>query len=165
MGIFLFAFFLVISLTGLLLGWKKNIDYLQTPTQKGVAKDVSAWLPMDTLIANANLALEKKWGRKLSTEIDKLDARPDKGIIKVIYKNHYNSLQIDAATGEVLSYESRTSDFIEQLHDGSYIDDLFGLPGGIFKLFYTALLGLALTAFAVTGFWLWYGPKVMRKLS
>ncbi len=82
-------------------------------------------------------------------------------MVKIIFKGHYYSLQLDAETGEVLSHEYRTSDLIEHLHEGTFIDKLFGLPGGIFKLFYTTVLGTAMVVFSVTRFWLWYGPKIM----
>ena len=162
-GIILFIAFFAVAITGLMLGWKKNVDVLQHPTAKGSSKILSDWLPMDTLVAIAHYEMKARNGGDISLELSKVDARPDKGIVKVIYEDHYNSVQLDAVTGEVLSYEYRTSDLIEQLHEGTFIDNYLGLPNGIFKLFYTTILGLALITFTVTGFWLWYGPKVMRK--
>lgn len=161
-GIVLFLFFMMIGITGLFLGWKKNVDVLQHPTQKGVSKNAQAWLPMDSLMTIATTELVAWKGEAYSPEIDKIDARPDKGIVKIIFKEHYYSLQLDAQTGKVLSYEYRTSDLIEHLHDGTFVDELLGIPGGIFKLFYTTILGTALLIFSITGFWLWYGPKVMK---
>ena len=162
-GITLFFLFIIVGITGLFLGWKKNVDVLQYPSQRGVSNNVSTWLSTDSLVNIATTKLVKWKGKEYSTEIDKIDARPDKGMVKVIFKEHHYSLQLDAETGEVLSYEYRTSDLIEQLHDGTFIDKLFGLPGGVFKLFYTTVLGTALVLFSVSGFWLWYGPKIMRK--
>lgn len=162
LGVSLFAFFMILAITGLLLGWKKNLPLLQKPTQKAVSTDVSQWLPMDTLLTIANAALEQRFGDQLSNELDKLDVRPGNGIIKVLYKKHYYSFQIDATTGVILSTEYRTSDLVEHIHDGTFIDNYLNLPGGIFKLFYTTLLGTALAVFVLTGFWLWYGPKWMR---
>jgi len=45
------------------------------------------------------------------------------------------------------------------------LDKYFGTKGGQIKLFYTSVMGLALLVFTVTGFWLWYGPKRMRKAA
>ncbi|MEQ8474656.1 PepSY-associated TM helix domain-containing protein [Fulvivirga sp.] len=162
-GIILFVAFFAVAVTGLMLGWKKNVDILQHPTAKGASNDVSKWLPMDSLIEISHRELIARNGDEISLILSKVDARPDRGIVKVIYEEHYNSVQLDAVTGEVLSYEYRTSDLIEHLHEGTIIDNYFGLPNGIFKLFYTSVLGLALITFTITGFWLWYGPKVMRK--
>ena len=47
--------------------------------------------------------------------------------------------------------------------DGSIIDDWLGIPHGIFKVFYNSLMGVTLIIFTVTGFWLWYGPKRMKR--
>ena len=52
-------------------------------------------------------------------------------------------------------------DYIEKIRDGSIIDYYLGWDG-YFKLFYTLIMGLALIVFTITGFWLWYGPKLMR---
>lgn len=161
-GIFLFIIILAIAVTGLLLGWKKNVSSLQYPTQRGQASEVSAWLPMDSIITIANRELMTRLGAEYATEIDKLDARPDKGIVKVIYANHYYSFQVDAATGDILSLEYRTSDLVEHLHDGTWVDKNLNLPGGIFKLIYTSVAGLALLTFTVSGLWLFIGPKVLR---
>jgi uncharacterized iron-regulated membrane protein len=35
--------------------------------------------------------------------------------------------------------------------------------GDWIKLIYNTIMGLALILFTVTGFWLWYGPKRMRR--
>lgn len=162
-GIILFLFLMAIGITGVLLGWKKNVNSLQYPTQQGSSKNLKTWIPMDSLV---NLAVEEirfQKGIEISTEVDRIDARPARGILKVIFKDHFYSVQLDATTGEVLSFEHRTSDLIEQIHDGTIIDDFFGIPSGIFKLFYTSIMGSALVTFTLTGFWLWYGPRVMRR--
>lgn len=161
-GILLFFFFIIVGVTGVFLGWKKYVDVLQYPTQTGISENANEWLPMDSLITIATAEIQAWKGPDYSTEIDKIDVRPDKGIVKFIYKEHYHSLQLDATSGEVLSHEYRTSDLMEHLHDGTFIDRHFGISGGVFKLIYTSILGIALIVFSITGFWLWYGPKLMR---
>jgi len=47
-AIFLFIFFSLIAITGLLLGIKKQTGLL-APTQKGISADLSTWLPIDSL--------------------------------------------------------------------------------------------------------------------
>ena len=164
-GACLFLLFLVISLTGLLLGWKKNSGgYILADTKTGSSADTREWVSLDSLKRSASYYLAQEVDPGLSSEIDRFDIRPDKGTVKVRFKDHYWGLQLDAATGKLLGVEQRRSDFIEQLHDGSIIDDISG-TGGYFKLFYTSLTGLALLTFTVTGFWLWYGPKYMRRMN
>jgi hypothetical protein len=45
--------------------------------------------------------------------------RPDKGLVKVNARNHWE-LQLDAATGQRLQVAYRRSDLLESLHDGSW---------------------------------------------
>ena len=55
-------------------------------------------------------------------DVDRLDVRPNKGIIKVRAKNRWE-VQVDHQTGAVLSVAYRRSEFIESLHDGSFFHD------------------------------------------
>ena len=80
-----------------------------------------------------------------------------------MFKDHFTEIQLDGATGNVLAVNQRTSDIIEQIHDGSILDFLFNTPDGQIKLTYTTLLGSGLALLSFTGFWLWYNPKRMRK--
>ena len=162
-AIALFIFFLVISVTGILLGIKKQTGLL-APTQKGVSADLSKWLPADSLRKIANRYLLDSVSKDLSTDLDRIDIRPDKGIAKFIYKDHYIGLQLDCATGDLLSVEKRKSDFIENLHDGSLVDRLLGTDEG-FKVGYTVIMGLSLFMLILSGLWLWYGPKRIRQLK
>ncbi|MFK8162545.1 MAG: PepSY-associated TM helix domain-containing protein [Lewinella sp.] len=160
-GISLFVFFFIMAITGILLGWKKNSGELIMPdTYRGSSTEMAEWLPLDQLSILASSALERQTG--IISEIDRIDARPGKGSLKVLFKDRQLEVQLDGATGEVLSVGRRHSDWIEQVHDGSIVDDWLGIPHGIFKVFYNSLMGVALIVFTVTGFWLWYGPRRMR---
>jgi uncharacterized iron-regulated membrane protein len=151
-GIALALFFLLIATTGVLLGWKKNVETLQPKTYSGVSTDYAGWksfkevgdaaiLAMDTVVENPT--------------IDRMDVRFDKGIAKVLFTEGYWEAQVDCTSGEVFAVAQRHSDWIEHLHDGSLISDGF-------KLLYTNLLGIGLFTLALSGLWLWYGPKVIR---
>jgi len=160
-GISLFVFFFIMAVTGGLLGWKKHAgDGLMPGTRKGVSKELAEWKPLDSLGLLATAALLSETGELY--EIDRIDARPSKGIVKVLFEHRNLEVQLDATTGETLSVGRRHTDWIEQVHDGSIVDDWLGIPYGIFKVFYNTLMGVALVVFTVTGFWLWYGPKRMR---
>lgn len=148
------------AVTGGLLGWKKHSN-LMPGTQRGQAKSLEAWKPMNELAQLATAALYEDRG--ILAEIDRMDARPGKGIVKVLFKSKDLEVQLDAATGTTLSIGRRHSDWIERLHDGSMVDDWLGIPNGLFKVFYNTLMATALVIFTVTGFWLWYGPKRMRR--
>lgn len=163
-GLVLMVFILNIAITGILLGWKKDSKGLFLPrTQKGISSNIADWQPLDSLTKAAIFALHQQISPDLSAEIDRIDARPEQGTVKFVFKSHYWGVQLDGATAAVLQIKKRRSDFLEQLHDGSLLDHYFELETDIFKLFFTTLMGLALILFTVTGFWLWYGPKQIRK--
>jgi uncharacterized iron-regulated membrane protein len=165
-GIALFAFFFIVGVTGLLLGWKKHSGgIIQAKSQQGTSADFSKWLSLQELNDIAEQVLKDSAGQDFSAEVDRIDIRKDKGIVKFNYLNHFSEIQLDGATGKVLSVNHRRSDFIEKIHDGSILDFYLKTSDGQIKLFYTSLMGLGLIVFTITGFWLWYGPKRMRKNS
>ncbi len=84
-------------------------------------------------------------------------------MLKFVFRNHYTALQLDGASGKLLLIERRNADMIEDIHDGSILDNIFGTSAEPFKLIYASIMGLALLLFTITGFWLWYGPKLMKK--
>jgi len=162
-GAFLFAIFFFIAITGLLLGWKKHSGgYILADTQKGLSTEPTDWLSVSELKKSADRIVRDQISPEISLDLDRIDFRPDKGIVKFIYLEGYWGVQLDAATGELLLIERRRSDFIEHLHDASLFDTSFGTQYGQIKLIYTTVAGLALLTFTITGFWLWYGPKRMR---
>ena len=160
-AIFLFVFFFIISVTGLLLGWKKKAGLL-APTQGGISAKPADWLSIDSLHKLAVKYLHDSVSTDLSVELDRIDIRPAKGIVKFVFADHYMGLQIDCTNGKLLLIEKRSSDFIEDIHDGTILDKLFG-TGEKSMLGYTTIMGVSLFMLTATGFWLWYGPKRLRK--
>ncbi|MEE1962959.1 PepSY domain-containing protein [Allomuricauda taeanensis] len=162
-GALLFVFFFFISVSGLILGWKKNSNGKLLPkTQQGTSSNLKDWLPVDSLHTIAIGVLHNNVSPNLSSELDRIDIRKEKGSVKFVFVDHYEEIQLDGATGKVLSIGQRRSDFLEKVHDGSIIDRYLGTDG-IIKLVYTSMMGISLLLFTITGFWLWYGPKRMRK--
>jgi uncharacterized iron-regulated membrane protein len=160
----LFVFFFIISLTGLLLTWKKNSKgYLLAKSYKGTSTALHDWLSFDSLHTIAVRTLRDSISSKLSADLDRIDARPDKGMVKFVFTEGYWAVQLDAATGKVLHLERRRADFIENLHDGSYLDKVFGTEDQQLKLGYATIMGASLFMLTLSGFWLWYNPKRIRK--
>lgn len=165
-GAVLFVFFFVIAVSGLLLGWKKHSGGLILPkSYRGTSVALRDWLPLDSLHRRACAILHDSVSADLDLELERIDVRPDKGMVKFVFIDHYWGVQLDGATGELLHIERRRSDIIENIHDGSIMDYAAGTSGEWIKLVYTSIMGLALLTFTVTGFWLWYGPKRMRRTS
>ncbi|MBS1611871.1 MAG: PepSY domain-containing protein [Bacteroidetes bacterium] len=163
-GVSLFAFFFIVAATGLLLGWKKHSGGIILPkSYKGTSADLKDWLPLDSLHTIACSTLHDSVDAALSLDLERIDVRKDKGMVKFVFIDHYWGIQLDGATGKLLHIERRRSDFIENIHDGSILDYFFKTDKEQIKLVYTSILGTALLIFTVTGFWLWYGPKRLRR--
>jgi len=151
------ALLLVISaITGILLAWKKDVDILQPPTQKGEQLAIGAYESVESLAKVAVTAVDSL--QLTASNVDRIEYRPTKGIAKVIFDTGNWEVQVDATSLDVLSVAKRHSDWIESLHDGSIISDFF-------KLFSMNFLGLGLLLLIITGFWLWWGPKKIRSIK
>ncbi len=162
-GALLFVFFFFVAVTGLLLGWKKHSGGTILPkSYQGTSTNLADWLPIDSLHTIACRILHDSVSADLKLDLERIDARPEKGMVKFVFIDHFWGIQLDGATGELLHIERRRSDFIENIHDGSILDYYFDTDKEQIKLVYTSVMGLALLVFTITGFWLWYGPKRMR---
>ena len=145
---------LLVIVTGLLLQVKKYWTWVQPETKKGeVSELVINW---DQILQGCQSVPEAKvetWD-----DIDRLDVRPSKGVIKVRCNNDWE-LQIDSSNGKILSSTFRRSDIIESLHDGSWFHDSA-------KLWIFLPNGLILLLLWVTGIVLWwmpFGAKIKKR--
>lgn len=136
----------VVICTGLLLQLKKEWHWIQPEEQRGVGGEPT--ITFDEVLSALRAVPEaevESW-----EDVDRLDVRPGKGMLKVRCNNKWE-VQIDTATGEVLQVAYRRSDLIESIHDGSFFHERAKLwvflPSGV------VLLGLWLT-----GVYLWVLP-------
>ncbi len=156
-GLPLVLFILLNAGTGLVLGWKKDVDALQPPTRRGASPRMADWRSLDEVGRAAEAALAQHLGPSSPPlRLDRLDVRPEHGVVKVLFKPGVWEVQVDPATLEVRSVAQRHSDWVEALHDGS-------LFGDAYKRVLTTVLGLGLVALSVSGAWLWYGPRRARR--
>lgn len=125
----------VVVISGLFLMLKKDITWIQPPTQAGVAASAVPALSFEELFAAAQKVEEldlENW-----RSLQRVDVKPGDGIVKFVAANNWEA-QIDTETGEVLQVAYRRSDIIESLHDGSFFGDgakrFIFLPGGIVML-------------------------------
>ena len=166
LGAVLFIFFFVMAASGIFLGWKNNSNGLILPkSQTGISTKLENWLSVDNLHKKAIFILKDSISPSISTELNRIDIRKNKGMVKFVFQDHLWEVQLDGSTGELLQLKKRNSDFIESIHDGSILDSFVNTSKGQFKLIYTSIMGLALFIFTVTGFWLWYGPKKLKRLK
>jgi hypothetical protein len=160
----LFILLLFISSTGIFLGWKKNsCGFILPETQTGLSSDLKNWLSLDSLHSIAMKTFTDSISSIQSPVLDKIDVRKENGIVKFVFDDGYWGIQLDATTGEVLQIERRWSDLLENIHDGSILDVMFGTDSGVFKLIITSLAGVGIIIFVISGFWIWHVPKKIRR--
>ena len=150
-GALMFCIPLILVITsGLLLQVKKQFPWAQPPTLSAGHTNLELSFKGILEIARTDSAAAiQSW-----TDIDRLDVRPAKGVVKVLAINR-QELQIDLASGQILSSKYRRSDLIESLHDGSFFGEFVKL--GVFLT-----NGVALLFLWFTGAWLWYLPVRAR---
>ncbi len=72
--------FFVISINGLLLGWKKHTGGVILPkSYQGVSTDPRDWLPIHVLHDEAVATAHTRISPDLSLELERIDLRPDSG--------------------------------------------------------------------------------------
>lgn len=109
---------LVVIGSGVLLLLKKDVDWIQPPSTRGVSSVPS--ITFDEILATSKTVKQAKvngWA-----DIDRLDVRPNKGIVKVRAKSDWE-IQIDTQSNEILQVAHRRSDLIESIHDGTFFHD------------------------------------------
>jgi len=142
---------MVIVVSGVILQLKKEVASIQPPTQRGAGSQLS--VSFDRILEVAKTVPQAEiasWD-----DIDRLDVRPGKGVVKVRGKNRWE-IQIDTQTGDVLHVAVRRSDLIEGIHDGSYFHDCF-------KLWVFLPAGSVLAVLVITGFHLFLLPHLAKR--
>ncbi|MFT4647264.1 MAG: putative iron-regulated membrane protein [Planctomycetota bacterium] len=142
---------IVIIVTGLLLDFKKQVDWIQPATQRGVVAEVKLpWTQILSAVQALPEAQVQAWD-----DISRIDARPSMGLVKVRCNSGWE-VQLDGTTGAVLSSQQRRSDWLETLHDGSWFHSSV-------KWFVFLPAGLLLAALWATGLYLWWLPVQIRR--
>ncbi|QDV05503.1 hypothetical protein Poly30_10010 [Planctomycetes bacterium Poly30] len=142
---------LVVIASGIFLQLKKDWAWIQPATMRGSTKELR--LSWDEVLAAAASVPEA--GIRSWNDIDRLDVRPSRGMLKVQAKNSWE-VQIDTASGEVLQSSYRRSDVIEAIHDGSWF-------AGWAKLWVFLPAALILLGLWFTGMYLWALPHMIKR--
>ena len=153
-GIVLAVVLLNLSVTGFFLLIKKDVAWIQPPTRHGAAGEVGDLITLQRLF-EVVLAQGHPAFRSLD-DIDRVDFRPGRRVHKVRSKHDFAEIQVDAVNGAVLSVATRTSDLLEQFHDGS----IFGAWAHGLLMPVTAF-GLAFLV--LSGLYLWGWPLLRKR--
>jgi uncharacterized iron-regulated membrane protein len=141
---------LIVIATGVLLQLKKNWTWVQPPERRGSSTAPTA--SFEEILAALRTVPEAEvttWA-----DVNRLDVRPSRGMIKVRAMNEWE-VQLDATSAAVLQVAFRRSDIIESIHDGSFFHDRA-------KLWIFLPSGLILLGLWITGIYLFFLPVLAR---
>ena len=142
---------LTIIVTGIFLQLKKDVEWIQPKTTTGqISNNPSISFEQILNISKTIKEAEiNSWD-----DIDRLDVRISKGIVKVRSNNRWE-IQIDTYSGKVIQVAYRRSDIIEQIHDGSWFHDKA-------KLWIFLPSGIILFVLWITGFYMFLLPYIIK---
>ena len=138
--------------TGILLLVKKQVAWIQPPTQRGSQPEAVPARTLDELFAAARSVEEA--GIEQWTDLERVDFKAGRGIVKFVSRSRWE-VQVDTESARVLQVAERRSDLIESLHDGSFF-------AGWTKLGVWLPAGVVLLALWVTGIYMFGLPYVRR---
>ena len=143
---------LVVVASGLLLQTKKHWTWVQPAEHRGTGTTPA--IGFEDILAS----LKQADGMQVVgwADVQRLDVRPDRGVVKAWLRNGYE-VQVDLGTGRVLAAAYRRSDVIESLHDGSYF------AGDLTRLGVFLPAGLTLLVLWFSGLWMWWVPFRARR--
>ncbi len=153
-GICISTFLVISACTGFLLLLKKEFDWIQPPTRTGTEGSIENFISLD-----------EAWKRVEATghpdfrsveDLDRIDVRPGNRVYKVRSKHNHSEIQVDAVSGAILNTDTRTSDWLEDLHDGSWI----GEPVHDYVM---PLVAICVLFLVFSGLWMWIAPMVKRR--
>ena len=158
----LFVFFFLIGLTGSLLSFKSAFTKVifENKEISGESK-LTAILPLDSLETIATTILNEKANMKFKKS-EKVEIKIAKGTVLFYYKDAY-SIQLNGSSGEPILIEKKFGGIIQDIHDGAILDSLFINKLSLSKKVYSIIMGLSLLLLTITGTYLWYKPKMIKK--
>lgn len=151
-------FMFVLGATGLLLTWKSELQL--KPNSQTTIKRSEQLISLQDI---HDTAIQFADSLAISSEINRIDYRPKKGIAKVRFETHFTEIQIDCYSGKILHSGQRNDTIIEMLHDGSIVDYLIGSSSENTKLLYSTITALSLILLSISGFWMWLKPKQIKR--
>lgn len=148
LGILATGVILLVSVTGILLNHKRPLGLMPDVSHKPSGSFEEA-LPLADLARRAEAAVGPD---AAAAGIDRMDVRPDDGLIKVRFNDRtVREVDLDLHTGRVLHVGERNDVFLEKLHSGEIFGDGWVLLSDASAVMLTLLL--------LSGYWLWLFPR------
>jgi len=158
----LFVFFFLIGLTGSLLSFKSAFTKVifENKIISSESK-LSKTLPLDSLEKIAISVLNDKANTKFKKS-EKVEIKIAKGTVLFYFKDAY-SIQLNGASGAPILIEKKFGGIIQDIHDGAILDSLLTNKFSLSKKVYSIIMGLSLLILTITGTYMWYKPKMIKK--
>ena len=158
----LFVFFFLIGLTGSLLSFKSAFTKVifENKQISGESK-LAAILPLDSLETIATSTLNEKASTSFKKS-EKVEIKLSKGTVIFYYKDAY-SIELNGASGAPILIEKKFGGIIQDIHDGAILDSLLTNKLSLSKKVYSIIMGLSLLLLTITGTYMWYKPKMIKK--
>lgn len=158
----LFVFFFMIGFTGCLLAFKSAFTKIIFENKEISAESKLAQiLPLDSLEKVATFVLNEKANTNFKKS-EKVEIKISKGTVLFYYKDAY-SIQLNGASGAPILIEKKFGGIIQDIHDGAILDSLVANKLSLSKKFYSIIMGLSLLLLTITGTYMWYKPKTIKK--
>jgi uncharacterized iron-regulated membrane protein len=157
-GVFIGLLMLTLSVTGIFVAFKNEVEYLQPAQRTGAQGQIADFLP-PARVAEIVLAMNLPEAQRLQ-DINRIELRPRRRMYKVRLEpasawSPPRELQVDAVTGAILNDGVRGDQLWLDLHSLA----VFGEPA---KLISMTVSGLALIWLTVGGYHLWLYPYWQR---
>lgn len=150
-GVMITALVVVVAITGVMLNHKKLFGFQPDPPA-AARTGLEGAMSMRELVSAARSAIDKQ---AVAAGIDRLDVRPDKGLMKVRFEDRLTTeVTVAIHTGKVLSVGKRDDVFLEKLHSGEIFGDNWVLLSDV--------MAIGLLILLLTGTWIWLYPKARR---
>lgn len=135
----------VIGVSGIMLNHKRGLGLM--PEVEGPGGGLVGALSLEALGDLARAALDDP-----DTPIDRMDVRPDDGLIKVRFDDpDVTEVTVALHDGTILHVGPRRDVFMEKLHSGEILGDGW--------ILLSDAAAVALIVLLATGFWLWLMPR------
>ena len=155
LGITLGLVLMASAVTGSFLLLKKKFHWIQPTVQRGTPGPPEKLAPIHE-VYQAVFALGLPQFRS-EDDVDRIDFRPDQRIHKVRSKHDNLEVQVDAISLAVLGgVNTRRSDWIETLHDGSWYGDWV-------HDYFMLCVASGLLLLPCTGYLVWLWPKLVKR--
>ena len=153
---------IAIAITGVLLNHKRGLGLMPDVPHEpagSFAGAISVERMAYAALEAAPPASRPGWSPGDSVDvslIDRMDLRPRDGLVKVRLRDKASmEMTVDINSGKVIHTGRRGDVFLEKLHSGEAF-------GGVSFVILSDIAAVALVLTLITGYWLWFAPRLSR---